>query len=323
MSILVTGAAGFIGFHVSKALLARGESVIGLDNLNDYYNTALKLARLEQLEGHKSFNFIKCDIADLEQLSAACTPKPPKSIIHLAAQAGVRHSLNAPFDYTRSNITGHLAILEIARKIDIDHMVYASSSSIYGRNTKAPFNEDDQTDRPASLYGATKKSDELMASSYAHLYQIPLTGLRFFTVYGPWGRPDMAYWMFTEKILTNEPINIFNHGKMARDFTYIDDIVDGILAALEHAPERQVDYHRVYNLGNDHPEELMTMVSLLEELIGHTAQKNMMEMQPGDVQKTWADITKARGELGYSPKVTLREGLSRYIKWRKELPAPF
>ncbi len=323
MTILVTGAAGFIGSHVVHALLARGETIIGVDNLNDYYTPALKHARLETLKKKSGFTFIEGDISGRDDFAIALNGLTINSIIHLAAQAGVRYSLEAPFSYTDANITGHLNLLEYARHNDIAHMVYASSSSIYGRNTKTPFTEEDKSDLPASLYGATKKANELMASSYAHLYQIPLTGLRFFTVYGPWGRPDMAYWMFTEKILKGEPINIFNHGKMGRDFTYIDDIVDGVIAAHDNPPGAPQSFHDVYNLGNDHPEELMTMVSHLETLINIEATKNMMPMQAGDVERTWADISKAKRQLGYSPKVSLQEGLSRYVDWRMALDSPF
>ncbi len=319
MTILVTGAAGFIGFHVVQRLIAERKHVIGIDNLNSYYTPALKKARLSQLESSPYFQFTQTCITDREAINHHCADRGISAIIHLAAQAGVRYSLEAPFSYTDANIQGYLSLLEFARHHDIQHMVYASSSSIYGRNSKAPFCEDDKSDLPASLYGATKKANELMASSYAHLYQIPLTGLRFFTVYGPWGRPDMAYWMFTEKMLSGEAINIFNHGKMGRDFTYIDDIVDGVLAALKNPPTNQQSFHQVYNLGNDHPEELMTMVSLLEEFTGKPANKNMMEMQLGDVEKTWADISKAQRELGYQPKISLREGLGRYVDWRKNL----
>lgn len=319
MTILVTGAAGFIGFHVCQALLSRGEKIFGIDNLNDYYNPALKRARLEQLQENASFSFAQCDIADKKKLDELLQKRDVNNIVHLAAQAGVRHSLKAPFSYTESNVTGHLSILELARKMRVQHMVYASSSSIYGRNIKTPFRETDPTDEPASLYGATKKANELMASSYAHLYQIPLTGLRFFTVYGPWGRPDMAYWMFTDDILAGNALNIFNHGRMARDFTYIDDIVDGVLGALGHPPGSDTSYHQLFNLGNDHPENLMTLISLLEERLGLPAKTKMMDMQPGDVEQTWADISAAKEAFGFSPKIPLKEGLQRFVDWRVNL----
>ncbi len=323
MSILVTGAAGFIGFHVAKALLARGDNVIGVDNLNDYYVQALKTARLAQLQETKSFEFHKLDIADNGALTAALANKPITSVIHLAAQAGVRYSLENPLAYERSNLAGHLNILELARRIKPKHLVYASSSSIYGSNTDIPFSEDQKTDAPVSLYGATKKANELMSSAYGRLYALPQTGLRFFTVYGPWGRPDMAYWIFTEKMLKGEPIRVFNHGNMGRDFTYIDDIVAGVLAAHDRPPGPDFTFHRVYNLGNDTPEKLTTLISLLEKEFGVSAQKQMEEMQAGDVEQTWADISRARAELGYAPKISLEEGLSRFAAWRRGLKAAF
>jgi len=319
MTILVTGAAGFIGFHVATALLARGETVIGVDNLNDYYTPALKEARLEQLRLNEGFEFHKIDIADHEKLKTATAKSSITDIVHLAAQAGVRYSLENPFAYAASNLTGHLSILELARVIEPNHMVYASSSSVYGANEKTPFAEADRTDTPVSLYGATKKADENLSVSYAQLYQLPLTGLRFFTVYGPWGRPDMAYWIFTEKILKGETINIFNKGDMARDFTYVDDIVDGVLAALAKPPGKAEHHHRIFNLGNDHPEKLMDLVTLLETELGIAAKKSMLGMQKGDVKRTWADVSNARKVLGYEPKVQLAKGISRYIKWRREI----
>ncbi len=327
MTILVTGAAGFIGSYVARALLARGERVIGVDNLNDYYSSALKRARLQQFANDKSFQFHKIDIADHESLFEAMKSEKPTSIIHLAAQAGVRYSLENPFAYGRSNLDGHLAVLELARHLSVCHLVYASSSSVYGANEKAPFKETHRCDNPVSLYGATKKSNELMSSAYARLYALPQTGLRFFTVYGPWGRPDMAYWIFAEKMLKGEPIEVFNYGKMGRDFTYIDDIVDGVLAAHDAPPEAGEAgpgaLHRIYNLGNDRPEALMTLIELLEKELGVKAQKELVGMQSGDVERTWADITRARRELGYQPKVTLAEGISRFVAWRRGLAAPF
>ncbi|MHA7871443.1 MAG: NAD-dependent epimerase/dehydratase family protein [Hyphococcus sp.] len=323
MSILVTGAAGFIGSYVSHALLERGESVVGIDNLNAYYPVALKQARLDRLAPKKRFTFHQTDIADGDSLTTICREAGVRQIVHLAAQAGVRHSLNAPFDYARSNLVGHLSVLETARTLKAGHLVYASSSSIYGANKTIPFSETHQTDSPASLYGATKKADELMSSAYARLYGIPQTGLRFFTVYGPWGRPDMAYWIFTEKMLAGEPIKVFNQGDMARDFTYIDDIVDGVLAALDRPPAAKDDFHKVYNLGNDRPEKLMTLIERLEEELGVKAQKDMLGMQDGDVERTWADISRARRELGYDPKTSLADGLARFVKWRRALPDAF
>ena len=323
MSILVTGAAGFIGSYVSRALLARGETVIGVDNLNPYYPVSLKKARLEPLNAEAAFTFQELDIADYAALTKAAKDASITSIVHLAAQAGVRHSIESPFDYGRANLSGHLNVLELARALRVKHLVYASSSSVYGANKEVPFSEAHRTDAPASLYGATKKADELMSESYARLYDLPQTGLRFFTVYGPWGRPDMAYWIFTEKMLKGEPIQIFNHGEMGRDFTYIDDIVDGTLAALDHAPDKAHGFHRVYNLGNDRPESLMTLVKLLEEALGLTAEKEMLGMQDGDVERTWADISRARKDLNYQPKVTLQEGIARFIEWRRALPSDF
>lgn len=315
MTVLVTGAAGFIGFHVSMALLKQGVRVAGIDNLNSYYDPALKKIRLSRLQENEQFTFEQIDIADRDGIERLGKSLRPDAIVHLAAQAGVRHSLKAPFQYTDSNITGMLSLLEMARNLNVQHMVYASSSSVYGRNSAVPFNETQSADAPASLYGATKRANELMASSYGHLYSIPLTGLRFFTVYGPWGRPDMAYWLFTDKILRNEPIQIFNQGKMGRDFTYIDDIVEGILAALAKPPSKSDSYHRVFNLGNDHPEELMTLVTTIEKLVGRSADKKMMGMQPGDVEQTWANISQARAILGYQPKTALADGLSRFVEW--------
>ncbi len=323
MSILVTGAAGFIGAHVVRALLARGEQVIGVDNMNDYYAPSLKRARLDWFRSQKAFSFHQIDIADYDALGAALGNEKINSIIHLAAQAGVRYSLERPFVYAQSNLTGHLSILELARHLSLEHLVYASSSSVYGANTTIPFKEDHQADSPVSLYGATKKAGELMSSAYARLYGTPLTGLRFFTVYGPWGRPDMAYWLFTEKILKGTPIDVYNQGEMSRDFTYIDDIVDGVIAAHDAPPGDAFGRHRVYNLGNDHPESLMTLIELIEKALGMEAEKNFLAMQPGDVKRTWADITRARSELGYNPRISLADGLERFIAWRRAAPAAF
>ena len=323
MSILVTGAAGFIGSYVSHALIARGDKVVGIDNVNDYYPPALKRARLERLSDKSSFVFHEADIADNDAVQKIATEAGVTSIIHLAAQAGVRYSLQNPFAYERSNLMGHLSILELARHLQTAHLVYASSSSIYGANKEAPFSENQMTDAPVSLYGATKKANELMSSSYARLYNIAQTGLRFFTVYGPWGRPDMAYWIFTEKMLRGEPIEVFNHGKMGRDFTYIDDIVSGIIAAHDNPPAASDCPHRVFNLGNDRPEKLMSLIELLEKELGVTAKKEMKGMQDGDVERTWADISLARKELGYDPKTSLAEGIAQFVKWRLSLPAAF
>ncbi len=317
MTILVTGAAGFIGAHAAQALLLAGHEVIGIDNLNPYYTPKLKHDRLERLTAMDGFSFQKADVASLDALKAALGDHRPEKILHLAAQAGVRYSLENPGAYVDANLNGHFAMLELARELQVDNMVYASSSSIYGGNTKTPFAETDLTDDPVSFYGATKKSNELMARSYAHLHGLSLTGLRFFTVYGPWGRPDMAYWIFAEKILKGEPIQVFNHGKMSRDFTYIDDIVSGILAALDK-PARNFDPivpHRVYNLGNDKPEQLVDLIRFTEAGIGAEAEKAYLPMQRGDLEKTWADIDRARTELDYDPKTGLKDGLGQFAAW--------
>ncbi len=320
MTILITGVAGFIGAHVAQALLARGEEVIGFDNLNEYYPAKLKRHRLETLCNSSGFTFHRVDVALPEALERTLAGRRPQRILHLAAQAGVRYSLENPAAYTEANLEGHFEMLELARKLEVENMVYASSSSVYGGNTKIPFAETDQTDDPVSFYGATKKSNELMSQSYARLYGISLTGLRFFTVYGPWGRPDMAYWIFAEKIMRGEPIRVFNHGKMSRDFTYVDDIVKGTIAALDR-PASKLDLpvpHRIYNLGNDRPEPLMDMIRLTEQGIGIAAEKQYEPMQKGDLEKTWADIDRARAELGYTPSVGLQEGLTRFTRWFKD-----
>ncbi|MGE0182846.1 MAG: NAD-dependent epimerase/dehydratase family protein [Parvularculaceae bacterium] len=321
MRILVTGAAGFIGAATAAALLDRGDEVVGVDNLNAYYAVALKRARLDGLRGRKGFAFHEIDIADADALARAAGG-PLDAIIHLAAQAGVRYSIDNPFAYEHSNLKGHLSVLELGRRLQVPHVVYASSSSVYGANEKTPFAEDDRTDAPVSFYGATKKANEAMSASYARLYSMPLTGLRFFTVYGPMGRPDMAYLIFTEKMLKGEPIEIFNEGRMGRDFTFIDDIVAGVLAAAARPPGSETAFHRLYNLGNDRPEELMTLVSLLEKELGIEARKIYKGMQKGDVERTWADISRARAELGYDPKTSLADGIARTIAWRKGLERP-
>ncbi|MEM8988430.1 MAG: SDR family NAD(P)-dependent oxidoreductase [Pseudomonadota bacterium] len=315
MAVLVTGAAGFIGFHTSKALLDKGQEVVGVDNLNDYYPPKLKRDRLAQLTNREGFRFIEADIADHDALTAALENAEIEHIVHLAAQAGVRYSIENPFAYVRSNLMGHVCILELARALKPRHTVYASSSSVYGANEKTPFSETDMTDAPVSLYGATKKSDELLSASYAKLYKTPLTGLRFFTVYGPWGRPDMAYWLFTKAILAGEPIRVFNHGKMARDFTYIDDIVDGVLAALAKPPTDPETPHKVYNLGNNTPEPLGKLIGTLENALGREAEKRMEPMQKGDVERTWADLARSGPDLGFQPKIKLEDGLQRFVDW--------
>lgn len=319
MTTLITGVAGFIGAHVAQALLKRGETVIGFDNLNNYYPSKLKLDRLAALCSGGPFEFQKVDISSPETLLSALGERKPTRILHLAAQAGVRYSLQNPAAYTKANLEGHFAMLELARQIKPENMVYASSSSVYGGNKAIPFSETDQTDDPVSFYGATKKSNEVMSQSYARLYGIPLTGLRFFTVYGPWGRPDMAYWIFAEKMRRGEPIRVFNHGNMSRDFTYIDDVVSGIVASLDR-PVSGLGLpvpHRVYNLGNDRPEPLTDMISLIEGGIGTLAQKVFEPMQHGDLEQTWANIDRARSELDYAPKISLKEGLARFTDWFK------
>jgi UDP-glucuronate 4-epimerase len=321
MRILLTGAAGFIGAATSAALIARGDEVVGVDNLNDYYSVALKRARLDRLRLAKNFSFHEADIADFDAMKRIAS-SAFDAIIHLAAQAGVRYSIENPFAYAHSNLDGLLSMLELGRRLETPHVVYASSSSVYGANKKTPFAEDDRTDEPVSFYGATKKANEAMSAAYARLYSLPLTGLRFFTVYGPWGRPDMAYLIFAEKMLKGEPIEIFNDGRMGRDFTYIDDIISGVLAATGRPPGAEDAYHRIFNLGNDRPEELMTLVRLLENELGIEAKKVFKGMQKGDVERTWADISKARRILGYDPKTPLNEGIAKTVAWRKSLSRP-
>lgn len=317
LRVLLTGAAGFIGSHVAVRLLAEGHRVLGIDDLNDYYDPRLKHARLARFEDNPGFAFERLDLAEHDALLGLGRRFGPELVVHLAAQAGVRHSLEAPFDYARSNLTGHLAVLELARATAPRHVVYASSSSVYGANGKVPFSEGDRVDRPVSLYGATKKAGEALSSSYATLYRIPLTGLRLFSVYGPWGRPDMACWLFTEKMLAGEEIRIFNHGRMARDFTFIDDIVSGILLAARHPPGPEDAFHRVLNLGNDRSEALMALVEAIEAGLGVTARKVFVEMQKGDVERTWADISRARDVIGYAPSTGLAEGIARTLAWRR------
>lgn len=320
MTILVTGAAGFIGFHVSQRLLARGDQVVGVDNLNDYYDVQLKRDRLAQLQAQPGFSLRQVDISDFEALKASLSDIGPISgIVHLAAQAGVRYSLTNPHAYLQANLAGHLNMLEIARHKDgLDHMVYASSSSVYGGNKKLPFSVDDRVDHPVSLYAATKKADELMSHCYAHLYRVPQTGLRFFTVYGPWGRPDMAMWLFTKAILAGEPIRVFNNGEMQRDFTYIDDIVTGVVASLDNPPADGGDGvppYRVYNIGNHRSEPLMRMIELIEDALGRKAEKIMEPMQPGDVAATYADIEAIRRDLGFEPSTPIDVGIPAFIEW--------
>ena len=312
-AVLVTGSAGFIGFHVSKRLLEMGESVVGIDNLNEYYDVNLKKARLEILKSYNDFIFYKEDIQNFQALDGIFESHNLDNICNLAAQAGVRYSLKAPFSYQKSNLDGFLTLLELARKYRVKNFVYASSSSVYGDNKKVPFSVDDRVDTPVSLYAATKKANELIAHAYSHLYQIPCTGLRFFTVYGPWGRPDMALFLFTDAILKKRPINVYNYGNMKRDFTYIDDIVDGTIAALKRA----VPYE-IFNLGNSQSVELLEFIRILEEVLGQEAQKNMTPIQPGDVPETAADIRKSRELLGFDPKTPLEKGIRRFVRWYRE-----
>lgn len=325
MTTLVTGVAGFIGYHVARALLARGETVIGIDDLNSYYDPRLKEARLAELRaaGADGFAFHRLDFAEHEALDAALAGLAFDRIVHLGAQAGVRYSIDHPRAYLRSNLAGHLNLLELARHRGCRHFVYASSSSVYGGNATLPFRVEDRVDRPLSLYAATKKADELMSETYAHLYRLPMTGLRFFTVYGPWGRPDMAMWIFTRKILAGERIEVFNHGRMRRDFTYVDDIVAGVIACLDSPPPDDgapkaggsLSPHRLYNIGNNRSEELMRMIAVLEEACGRKARIDLLPIQPGDVPETLADISVIQRELGFSPATPIEQGVPRFVDW--------
>ena len=322
MTVLVTGAAGFIGMHVSLALLERGEAVVGLDNLNDYYDPALKRARLARLEGREGFSFHKAELSERDQVFAVFDSRPEiDRVVHLAAQAGVRHSLTDPYVYVQSNVMGHLVVMEACRRLPaIRHLVYASSSSVYGGNDRLPFSVEDRVDQPVSLYAATKRSAELMSECYAHLYGLPMTGLRFFTVYGPWGRPDMSAWLFADAILNDRPIRVFNHGKMRRDFTFIDDIVAGVLGALDRPPSATGGQrpHRVYNLGNNQTEELMRFIEVIETACGRVAKKEFDEMQLGDVAATYADITASTEDLGFVPATTIDRGIPAFVDWFRD-----
>jgi len=313
--VIVTGAAGFIGMHIAERLLDRGETVIGIDNFNAYYDPALKDARAARLEGRDGFTMVRMDIAEHEALLELVKSSGAKRVVHLAAQAGVRYSIDNPFAYERSNLAGHLAVLEACRHSGVEHLVYASSSSVYGDRPidGSGFKETDPADRPVSLYAATKRSCEMLSQSYAALYGFPQSGLRFFTVYGPWGRPDMAYYGFTQKILSGQAIEVYGEGKMARDFTYIDDIVDGVVGVLDHPPGP--GGHEIYNIGDNDPVGLMEMISTLEAALGVEAVKVMRPMQPGDVTATFADISKLSALMGYRPKVKLDQGLRRFVEW--------
>ncbi len=334
MTILVTGAAGFIGMHVCKLLLARGECVVGFDNLNDYYDPGLKRARLEQLKPHAAFDFVRGDVADASSLNALFAKWMPHHVVHLAAQAGVRYSLQRPDAYVQSNLVGFANMLEACRHAKVEHLVYASSSSVYGANTKMPFSVHDNVDHPVSLYAATKKSNELMAHCYSHLFGLPTTGLRYFTVYGPWGRPDMAPWLFTSAILEGRTIDVYNEGRMRRDFTYVDDIAEGTVRALDrvataspafdaNAPDPGISKapYRVYNIGNHQPVELMTFIATLEKAVGQVASMRFLPMQPGDVVATYADVDDLRKDVGFEPGTSLETGLQRWADWYRSYRA--
>ena len=316
MTVIVTGAAGFVGYHVSQALLARGEHVVGVDNLNDYYEVSLKEARLGQLDAARGFDFVKADISDREAMFAiADVHADAAGIVHLAAQAGVRYSQINPYAYVQSNVMGQVVILEMARRLKaLRHVVYASSSSVYGGNTEMPFSVGQPVERPVSLYAATKRADELIGHTYAHLHGLPLTGLRFFTVYGPWGRPDMAPMLFARAILAGEPIRVFNHGEMWRDFTYVDDIVDGVLRALDRPPTGAPP-HAISNLGNNRSEKLTDFIAALEAALGQNATMRLEPLQPGDVPATYADIDATRTDLGYEPRTPIGVGVPRFVDW--------
>ena len=323
MTVLVTGAAGFIGYHTALALLERGQAVVGIDSLNDYYDVSLKEARLAQLSGQDGFAFERCDMADRNALDAVFAKYPQISgIVHLAAQPGVRYSLVNPHSYTRNNVEAHLNLLEGARALEgLDHLVFASSSSVYGANSTVPYATDQKTDRPVSLYAATKKSQELMGHAYAHLYRIPQTGLRFFTVYGPWGRPDMAPMIFTRKILAGDPIPVFNDGNMRRDFTYIDDIVAGVLGCLDRPPEDSGEMappFAVYNIGNNRSEKLMDFIAALEGALGVKAEIDFQPMQPGDVKETYADIDATKQDFGFQPATDIATGVGHFVRWYRD-----
>ena len=327
MIILVTGAAGFIGSHVCEYLLDRGDTVIGVDNLNDYYDVSLKHARLEKLS-HQNFTYYKVDLADKDAINEIFTNHAIQKVVNLAAQAGVRYSIENPWSYLNSNLTGFLSVLEACRHINIQHLVYASSSSVYGANKSLPFRVEDSVDHPLSLYAATKKSNELMAHSYSHLYNLPTTGLRFFTVYGPWGRPDMALFLFTKNILANKPIKVFNFGNHTRDFTYIDDIVEGIIRVLDRPPKANPEYdfstaspadssapYRVYNIGNDNPVKLMDYIHAIENALGMKAEMELLPLQPGDVPDTQADVDKLIKDVGFKPSTPIQSGIDKFIAW--------
>jgi UDP-glucuronate 4-epimerase len=329
--ILVTGAAGFIGFHLCKRYLQRGDLVFGFDNINDYYDVTVKTDRLSQLDDISGFTFCKLDLVDREAITQLFVEQQFDVVVHLAAQAGVRYSLTHPHTYINSNLVGFLNILEGCRHHGVKHLVYASSSSVYGANTKMPFSVHDNIDHPISLYAATKKANELMAHSYSHLYGLPTTGLRFFTVYGPWGRPDMALFKFTKAILAGEPIDVYNRGNMRRDFTYIDDIIEGVVRVSDHIPQPNSEWngddpdpssscapYKIYNIGNNQPAELMDVIAQLEECLGRKAEKKLLPMQPGDVPETFADIDDLVRDVGFRPATTIQEGIARFVDWYRD-----
>ena len=331
VKILVTGAAGFIGYHVSRALCERGDEVVGIDNLNDYYDVGLKQARLQQLEPQDNFQFIKIDIAERATMEQLFAEHEFQRVVHLAAQPGVRYSLENPHAYVESNLVGFMNLLEACRHNEIEHLVYASSSSVYGANETMPFSTQDNVDHPISLYAATKKANELMAHSYSHLYRIPTTGLRFFTVYGPWGRPDMSPVIFAKAILAGEPIKVFNHGKHRRDFTYIDDIANGVVHCLDRIPAGNPGWSglnpdpassrapwKVYNIGNSEPVELLRYIELMEQAFGKTTEKQLLPLQPGDVEHTYADVTELQRDTGYAPSTSIEQGLLLFAEWYQD-----
>ncbi|MBF0448717.1 MAG: NAD-dependent epimerase [Magnetococcales bacterium] len=329
--VLVTGAAGFIGSNLSRQLLDRGDEVVGLDNLNDYYDVNLKKARLARLEGRPGFSFVKMDLEERSGIAELFAREQFDQVVNLAAQAGVRYSLENPLAYVDTNMVGFAHLLEGCRHHGVKHLVFASSSSVYGANTQMPFSVHSNVDHPLSLYAASKKANELMAHTYAHLFRLPVTGLRFFTVYGPWGRPDMALYLFTNAILAGEPIPVFNHGKMRRDFTYVDDIVEGVIRVLDRTPTANPDWdsdrpdpassnapYQIYNIGNNQPVELMTYIKALENALGMSATLNMMDMQPGDVPATWANIDDLMEDVGFRPETTVLDGVSRFVAWYRD-----
>ncbi|TMA60338.1 MAG: NAD-dependent epimerase [Deltaproteobacteria bacterium] len=328
MHVLVTGVAGFIGFHVARRLLERGDIVVGIDNVNTYYDVRLKQARLALLSGHEGFSFLQLNLADRDGMTEVLSRQRPQRVVHLAAQAGVRHSLTHPHAYIESNLVGFLHILESCRHTQVEHLVYASTSSVYGANTKMPFSVHDNVDHPVSLYAASKKANELMAHTYSHLYGLPTTGLRFFTVYGPWGRPDMALFLFTRAILAGEPIDVFNYGKMRRDFTYIDDIVEGVVRVLDTLPQPNPAWsglapdpgtskapYRIYNIGNNQPVELLHFIEVLETCLGRKAEKRLLPLQAGDVPETYADVDDLIRDVGFRPATPLSVGIARFVEW--------